>query len=105
MESSSGTSTPAASIGPPPPPQTTGQSLIPPGKYHYRVRIYARAGFAVPLFAFFASGVTVGGISKLTSALTDTVALGIIAGLEVGKTVGVFGTINIRARSTRAVLD
>ena len=63
------------------------------------------AGFAVPVFAFFAAGVTVGGISGLTNALTDSVALGIIAGLVVGKTVGVFGTTYILARFTRAVLD
>ena len=63
------------------------------------------AGFAVPVFAFFAAGVTVGGISGLTNALTDSVALGIIAGLVVGKTVGIFGTTYILARFTRAVLD
>ncbi len=57
------------------------------------------------MFAFFAAGVTVGGISGLTNALTDSVALGIIAGLVVGKTVGVFGTTYILARFTRAVLD
>ena len=34
------------------------------------------AGVAVPVFAFFAAGVTVGGLSGLTDSLTDTIALG-----------------------------
>ncbi|ARE38153.1 MULTISPECIES: Na+/H+ antiporter NhaA [Rhodococcus] len=73
---------------------------------HFERRIRpVSAGFAVPVFAFFAAGVTVGGISGLTNALTDSVALGIIAGLVVGKTVGIFGTTYILARFTRAVLD
>ena len=46
------------------------------------------AGVAVPVFAFFAAGVTVGGLGGLADALTDTVALGIVAGLVVGKTIG-----------------
>ena len=39
------------------------------------------AGFAVPVFAFFAAGVTVGGLTGLTDALTSPVALGIVVGL------------------------
>src|SRR3954452_6701901 len=42
------------------------------------------AGIAVPVFAFFAAGVTVGGLSGLVDSLQDRVALGIIAGLVVG---------------------
>ena len=63
------------------------------------------AGVAVPVFAFFAAGVTVGGTSGLTQALTDRVALGIVAGLVVGKTVGILGTTYLVARFTRADLD
>ncbi len=63
------------------------------------------AGVAVPVFAFFAAGVTVGGLEGLRSALTDMVALGIIAGLVVGKVVGIFGTTWLVARLTRARLD
>ena len=48
------------------------------------------AGVAVPVFAFFAAGVTVGGLDRARrDALTDPVALGIVAGLVVGKTVGI----------------
>ena len=63
------------------------------------------AGFAVPVFAFFAAGVTVGGPSGLGDALGDSVALGIVAGLVVGKTVGVFASTYLLSRFTRAELD
>ncbi|WP_024288536.1 Na+/H+ antiporter NhaA [Cellulomonas sp. KRMCY2] len=63
------------------------------------------AGLAVPVFAFFAAGVTVGGLSGLVDALTDRVALGIVAGLVVGKTAGIVGATYLVARFTRASLD
>jgi NhaA family Na+:H+ antiporter len=44
---------------------------------------------AVPLFAFFSAGVTVGGLSGLTESFQDTIALGIIAGLVLGKAIGI----------------
>ncbi|WP_445257761.1 Na+/H+ antiporter NhaA [Nocardioides aurantiacus] len=63
------------------------------------------AGVAVPVFAFFASGVVVGGWSGLVSSLSDPVALGIVAGLVVGKPVGILGTTYVVSRLTRADLD
>jgi NhaA family Na+:H+ antiporter len=63
------------------------------------------AGFAVPLFAFFAAGVTVGGWSGLGEALSHPVTLGIIAGLVLGKPIGVLGTTYLLARFTHASLD
>lgn len=48
--------------------------------------------FAVPVFAFFSAGVTVGGLAGLTESLQDTIALGIIAGLVLGKFIGITGT-------------
>ncbi|MGV8978616.1 MAG: Na+/H+ antiporter NhaA [Cellulomonas sp.] len=63
------------------------------------------AGVAVPVFAFFAAGVTVGGASGLAQSFTDRVALGIVAGLVVGKAVGILGTTYLVARFTRADLD
>lgn len=63
------------------------------------------AGIAVPVFAFFAAGVTVGGLDGLRSALTDPIALGIVTGLVVGKTVGIAGSTYLLARFTRADLD
>jgi NhaA family Na+:H+ antiporter len=47
------------------------------------------AGIAVPVFAFFSAGVTVGGLSGLTRSLSDPVALGIVGGLVLGKPVGI----------------
>jgi Na+:H+ antiporter, NhaA family len=61
------------------------------------------AGIAVPVFAFFAAGVTVVG-GGAGAALSDTVTLGIVAGLIAGKTVGVLGATWLVQRFTRARL-
>jgi NhaA family Na+:H+ antiporter len=63
------------------------------------------ASVAVPVFAFFAAGVTVGGISGLGGALRDPVAIGVLVGLIVGKPVGVLGATWLVSRFTRAELD
>jgi NhaA family Na+:H+ antiporter len=63
------------------------------------------ASVAVPVFAFFAAGVTVGGVSGLGSALRDPVAIGVLVGLVVGKPVGVLTSTWLVARFTRAELD
>ncbi len=63
------------------------------------------AGFAVPVFAFFAAGVTVGGFGGLGRALTHPVTLGVIAGLVVGKPLGIWLTTFLLARFTHASLD
>jgi NhaA family Na+:H+ antiporter len=63
------------------------------------------ASVAVPVFAFFAAGVTVGGISGLGTALRDPVAIGVLIGLVVGKPVGVLGATWLVSRFTRAELD
>ncbi len=62
------------------------------------------AGIAVPLFAFFAAGVSVGGIEGLTSALGQRVTLGIAVGLLAGKLIGIAATTLITARLTRSTL-
>ncbi|WP_279508140.1 Na+/H+ antiporter NhaA [Actinomadura sp. KC06] len=48
------------------------------------------AGVCVPVFAFVSAGVGLGA-SQLGAVFTDRVALGVIAGLVIGKFVGVFG--------------
>jgi NhaA family Na+:H+ antiporter len=63
------------------------------------------AGFAVPIFAFFAAGVTIGGLSGLADSLSDPVAIGIVVGLVAGKTIGITGATWLVARFTRAQLD
>ncbi|KKJ94229.1 Na+/H+ antiporter NhaA [Micromonospora sp. HK10] len=62
------------------------------------------AGLAVPVFAFFAAGVSLVD-ADLAGLLTDPVVIGVAAGLVVGKTVGVFGSTYLLARFTRAELD
>jgi len=62
------------------------------------------SGFAVPVFAFFAAGVSVAGAGGLGASLVDRVTLGIIAGLVVGKAVGVLGSTWLVQRFTRAQL-
>lgn len=63
------------------------------------------AGIAIPVFAFFAAGVALGGLSGLTNALSDPIALGIVLGLVVGKPVGILLTTRLMASVTRAKLD
>ena len=62
-------------------------------------------GVAVPVFAFLAAGVHIGGLDGLVSSLTDRVALGIVCGLVLGKTIGISGSTWLLARFTRADLD
>ncbi len=69
----------------------------------HKIRPFS-AGFAVPVFAFFAAGVTVVG-GGFTAAITDPAALGVVVGLVVGKALGVFGGTWAVARFTRAELD
>jgi Na+:H+ antiporter, NhaA family len=72
-------------------------------RFEHRLRPLS-AGVAVPVFAFFAAGVTVVG-TDLGSSLTDAVSVGVVAGLILGKLAGVFlGTWGI-SRFTRAELD
>jgi NhaA family Na+:H+ antiporter len=49
--------------------------------------------------------VTIGGVQGLTDALSDPIALGVVTGLIVGKSVGVGGTTWLVARFTGAELD
>jgi NhaA family Na+:H+ antiporter len=72
--------------------------------FEHRIRPIS-AGFAVPVFAFFSAGVTVGGLSGLGAALSDSVAIGIAVGLVAGKAVGITGATWLLARFTRAQLD
>ena len=63
------------------------------------------AGFAVPLFAFFAAGLTVGGWSGFGASLLHPVTAGVIAGLVLGKPLGVWATAFLLAKFTHASLD
>ncbi len=62
------------------------------------------AGFAVPVFAFFAAGVSILG-GGLAATVQDPAAIGVVVALVAGKTIGVFGGTWLFARFTRAELD
>jgi Na+:H+ antiporter, NhaA family len=72
--------------------------------FEHRVRPVS-AGIAVPVFAFFSAGVAIGGVDGFVSALGDSVAIGIIAGLVLGKPIGIVGTTWLMSKLTRAELD
>lgn len=72
--------------------------------FEHRIRPFS-AGFAVPVFAFFAAGVTIGGLSGMVDSLTDRVTLGIVVGLVAGKGLGILLTTFLTAKLTRAELD
>ena len=63
------------------------------------------AGFAVPVFAFFAAGVAVGGVEGIVRAATDPVTIGVVAGLVLGKPIGIVLTTRLVTAFTRARLD
>ena len=59
-------------------------------------------GIAVPIFAFFAAGVAIGGESRFPF---DPIALGIMVGLVLGKPIGITLSTWLLTRFTRAELD
>lgn len=60
---------------------------------------------AVPVFAFFAAGVDIGGVDGLVSALTDPITVGIVAGLVIGKPAGILLTTFALSRVPALRLD
>ena len=62
------------------------------------------AGLAVPAFALLSAGVVISG-SSLQGAVTSRLGIGVLVGLVIGKSVGVFGTAYLTARFTRAHLS
>ncbi|WP_313366273.1 Na+/H+ antiporter NhaA [Microbacterium sp.] len=63
------------------------------------------SGIAVPVFAFLSAGVAIGGADGFASALGDPVVLGIIAGLVVGKPLGIAAATWLVTRARRIDLD
>jgi Na+:H+ antiporter, NhaA family len=53
------------------------------------------AGFAVPVFALAATGITLGAASDATG---DRIAIGVFAGLLIGKVVGIYGGSRLAVR-------
>lgn len=78
------------------------ESTSPAEHYEHSIRPIS-AGFAVPLFALFAAGVTINP-DKLAQVFTSPIGLGIVVGLVVGKTIGITGGTWVAVRYTRATL-
>ncbi|MFD4369216.1 Na+/H+ antiporter NhaA [Rhodococcus sp. NPDC058521] len=66
-----------------------GEDTAPAARLEHRIQPLS-AGLCVPLFALFASGVPLGA-DVLGGLLTDPIAQSVMAGLLIGKTVGIFG--------------
>ncbi|MFH8485078.1 Na+/H+ antiporter NhaA [Streptomyces longisporoflavus] len=62
------------------------------------------AGVVVPLFALFAAGVGISG-AALGEVFTRPEPLGVVLGLVIGKTIGIFAGTYLAARFTRAKLN
>jgi NhaA family Na+:H+ antiporter len=72
--------------------------------FEHRFRPLSTA-VAVPLFAFFSAGVSLGGADGFAAALTSPVTLGIIAALVLGKPVGIVSGVWLTTRVGRVRLD
>ena len=62
------------------------------------------AGLCVPVFAFFAAGISITGIS-LGETMSSPVSLGIVLGLVVGKPIGVLGFAWLATKVSKAELN
>jgi len=83
-------------------PEVRGMDLAEQFEHRFRP---LSAGIAVPLFAFFAAGVSIGGGDGLLRALTDPVALGVAAGLVLGKPLGILLGVRLLTLVTKVRLD
>lgn len=63
------------------------------------------AGVAVPVFAFFAAGVSVGGWEGIQAAMTHPITFAIVAALVLGKPLGIVTTTWIMTKTMRTKLD
>ncbi len=84
-------------------PDDDPNSVSPAERIEHLVRPLS-AGFAVPVFALFAAGVSVSA-SALSETFRQPEALGVMIGLFAGKFLGVFGGTYLAARFTRARLS
>ncbi|WP_316739046.1 Na+/H+ antiporter NhaA [Streptomyces sp. MK7] len=75
-----------------------------PGEHIEHLVRPVSAGLAVPLFALFSAGASISG-GALADVFTRPETLGIVLGLVVGKTLGIFGGTWLTARFTRASLS
>jgi NhaA family Na+:H+ antiporter len=83
-------------------PEIRGMDLAEQFEHRFRP---LSAGIAVPLFAFFAAGVSVGGGEGLLRAVSDPVTLGVVAGLVLGKPLGILLGVRLLTLVTKVRLD
>jgi Na+:H+ antiporter, NhaA family len=76
------------------------EEFAPALRLEHRLQPWS-AGFAVPVFALFASGVPIGA-SALRAVFTEPVSLGVVVGLLLGKVIGIFGASWLVIRLTPA---
>jgi NhaA family Na+:H+ antiporter len=80
-----------------------GNDVSPAERLEHLIRPVS-AGLAAPAFALLSAGVVISA-SSLREAVTGRLGIGVLAGLVIGKSVGVFGTAYLTARFTRAHLS
>ncbi|QLH25328.1 Na+/H+ antiporter NhaA [Streptomyces sp. Rer75] len=80
-----------------------GEKVSPGERTEHLLRPVS-AGVAVPLFALFAAGVSISG-AALGEVFTRPEPLGVVIGLVVGKSVGIFAGTYVAARFTGARLN
>jgi NhaA family Na+:H+ antiporter len=85
------------------PDRRAGEEVSPGERVEHLLRPVS-AGIAVPLFALFAAGVSVSA-TALGAVFTRPEPLGVVLGLVIGKTVGIFAGTWLAARFTRARLN
>ena len=88
-----------------------GERESPGDRAEHALRPFV-AGVAVPLFAFTSAGVTflnvgqtAAPVMSLADTMTEPVTLGVLAGLLIGKPIGVIAGAWLTARFTRASLN
>lgn len=84
------------------PNPSTGPGLAEEFEHRFRP---LSAGLAVPIFAFFAAGVAVGGIDGVMHAATDPVTVGIVVALVLGKPIGIVLSVRLLTLAPKAKLD
>jgi Na+:H+ antiporter, NhaA family len=77
-----------------------GEEFAPALRLEHRLQPWS-AGFCVPVFALFAAGVPLG-VAALRAVFTEPVPLAVIAGLLVGKVIGILGASWLVIRLTPA---
>ncbi|MET3984262.1 Na+/H+ antiporter NhaA [Streptomyces sp. PvR034] len=75
-----------------------------PGEHIEHLVRPVSAGLAVPLFALFSAGVSLSD-DAIAQVFTRPETLGVVLGLVVGKTIGIFGGTWLAARFTKAELN